>query len=88
VIGPEAGAAVLYRDRARAPGLSRKLRITAADLLRLGVIDAVVPETVADVRQAVARALDEGRPGDRLSRPRRATAAALHDGTAHIGGRS
>jgi len=82
VIGPEAGATVLYRDSVRARDLARNLRITAPDLVRLGIIDAVVPETIADVRQAVGRALDEGRPGDRLSRPGRATAAALRDGAA------
>lgn len=85
VIGPEAGATILYRDPARAAGLARTLRITAADLLRLGIIDAVVPEIITDVRQAVVRALDEARPGDRLARPRRATAAALLDGAARTG---
>ena len=77
VIGPEAGAAILYRDGGRAPGLTRALRITAGDLLRQAVVDTVVAETVTDVRRAVARALDEARPGDRTARPRRATAAAL-----------
>jgi acetyl-CoA carboxylase carboxyl transferase subunit beta len=77
VIGPEAGAAILYRDGGRAPELTRALRITAGDLLRQGVVDTVVAETVTDVRRAVARALDEARPGDRTARPHRATAAAL-----------
>jgi acyl-CoA carboxylase subunit beta len=77
VIGPEAGAAVLYRDRTRAAELACSFRITAGDLLRLGIVDAVVPETVAAVRNAVARALEEACPGDRLRRPDRATAAAL-----------
>ena len=79
VIGPEAGAAVLYRDRARAAELTRSFRLTARDLLRLGVVDAVVPEAVAAVRQAVARALGEARPGDRLRRPDHATAATLRE---------
>jgi len=77
VIGPEAGAAVLYRGRARVPELTRSLRVTARDLLALGVVDAVVHETVADVRQAVTRAFGEARPGDRLRRADRATAATL-----------
>jgi acetyl-CoA carboxylase carboxyl transferase subunit beta len=77
VIGPEAGAAVLYRDRSRAPELAGALRVTAPDLLRLGVIDAVVPETVAAVRQAVAQALGQARAGDRLARAYHATAATL-----------
>lgn len=77
VIGPEAGAAVLYRDRARAAELTRSFRLTSGDLLRLGIVDAVVPETVAAVRQAVIRTLGEARPGDRLRRPDHATAAVL-----------
>jgi acyl-CoA carboxylase subunit beta len=77
VIGPEAGAAVLYRDRTRVAELTRSFRVTSGDLLRLGVVDVVVPENVADVRQAVARALGEACPGGRLRRPDRATAATL-----------
>jgi acetyl-CoA carboxylase alpha subunit len=77
VIGPEAGAAILYRGRARTPELARSLRVTAGDLLGLGVIDEAVPETVAGVRQAVTRALGQARPGDRLRRAGRATAATL-----------
>jgi acyl-CoA carboxylase subunit beta len=79
VIGPEAGAAILYRDRGRAPELARALRITPADLLAQQVADAVVPETVGAVRGALARALDEARPGDRIDRLRRATQAVLKD---------
>jgi acetyl-CoA carboxylase carboxyl transferase subunit beta len=80
VIGPEAGAAILYRDAARAPELARALGITAADLLRHRVIDGVVPERPAEVRAAVSRALALARPGDRMTRPRRATAVALNSG--------
>jgi len=44
VISPEGAAAILYRDAGKAEALSGALKITAHDLLRLGVIDAVVPE--------------------------------------------
>ncbi|MCD0452960.1 acetyl-CoA carboxylase carboxyl transferase subunit beta [Actinocorallia sp. API 0066] len=77
VIGPEAGAAVLYRDSGRAPELTRALRITPRDLLRLGVADAVLPEDAAAVRAAVAAALAHARPGSRDGRPDAATAAAV-----------
>ena len=80
VIGPEAGAAIIYRDRVRAPELTSALRMTAPDLLRLGVIDAIVPETVTAVRAAIASAFDYARPGDRLGRAHQATATALRDG--------
>ena len=46
VISPEGCAAILWGDRARAPEASELMRITAPDLLRLGVIDAIVPEPV------------------------------------------
>lgn len=80
VIGPEAGAAIIYRDRVRAPELTSALRMTAPDLLRLGVIDAIVPETVTAVRGAIASAFDHAHPGDRLGRAHHATATALRDG--------
>ena len=44
VISPEGCAAILWSDAARAPEAAESMRITAPDLLRLGVIDAIVPE--------------------------------------------
>jgi acetyl-CoA carboxylase carboxyl transferase subunit beta len=44
VIAPEAAAAILYRDASRAPDVARALKLTAADLLRLRVIDGIIPE--------------------------------------------
>jgi acyl-CoA carboxylase subunit beta len=44
VISPEGAAAIIYRDAGKAETLSEALKITAHDLRRLGVIDAVVPE--------------------------------------------
>ncbi len=44
VIAPEGAAAILYRDKSRAPEVAESLKITAADCLRLGVIDSIVPE--------------------------------------------
>jgi acetyl-CoA carboxylase carboxyl transferase subunit alpha len=46
VISPEGCAAILWGDAARAGDAAEAMRITAPDLLRLGVIDAVVPEPV------------------------------------------
>ena len=47
VIAPEGAATILYRDAARAPELSTKLKLTARELKRLGIIDEVVPEPAA-----------------------------------------
>jgi acetyl-CoA carboxylase carboxyl transferase alpha subunit len=46
VISPEAAAVILYRDVSRAPEVAAALKLTAADLLRLGVIDQIIPEPV------------------------------------------
>jgi acetyl-CoA carboxylase carboxyl transferase alpha subunit/acetyl-CoA carboxylase carboxyl transferase beta subunit len=44
VISPEGCATILFKDAAAAPRAAAALRITAPDLLRLGIMDAVVPE--------------------------------------------
>ena len=44
VISPEGCAAILWSDAAKAPEAAQLMRVTAPDLLRLGVIDAIVPE--------------------------------------------
>jgi len=44
VISPEGCAAILWEDASRARDAAEVLRITAPDLLKLGVIDGIVPE--------------------------------------------
>jgi acetyl-CoA carboxylase carboxyl transferase subunit alpha len=44
VASPEACASILWRDAAKAPVAAEALRITSADLLRLGLIDGVLEE--------------------------------------------
>ena len=44
VISPEGCATILFKDAAAAPRAAAALRITAPDLLRLKVMDAVIPE--------------------------------------------
>jgi acetyl-CoA carboxylase carboxyl transferase subunit alpha len=46
VISPEGCAAILWGDAAKAPEAAGLMRVTAPDLLRLGVIDGIVPEPV------------------------------------------
>ena len=46
VISPEGAAAILYRDPTRAAELSSKLKLTAQELKRLGIVDEIVPEPV------------------------------------------
>ena len=44
MISPEPGAAILLRDAARAPDMAAAQKITAPDLMALGVIDGIIPE--------------------------------------------
>lgn len=70
VIAPEGAAAILYRDAGRAPEIAARLKLTAADLKALGIIDTIVPEpangaaaapaeAIAALRDAVLTALSE-----------------------------
>lgn len=69
VASPEASAAILWRDASKAPDAARAMRITAADLQELGIIDEIVPEpeggahldslaTIERVRAALTRHLE------------------------------
>jgi acetyl-CoA carboxylase carboxyl transferase subunit alpha len=84
VISPEGCASILWRSAQHSADAAQALRLTAADLRQLGVIDELVPEpvggahrypeqTVATVGDAVDRALASlrGRDGDALRRRRR-----------------
>jgi acetyl-CoA carboxylase carboxyl transferase subunit alpha len=44
VISPESCAAIIYRDSSHAPAAAAALKMTAQDLLGLGIIDGIVPE--------------------------------------------
>jgi acetyl-CoA carboxylase carboxyl transferase subunit alpha len=44
VISPEGCAAILWNDPAKVPDAASSLKMTAADLLELGVIDDIIPE--------------------------------------------
>jgi len=46
VISPEGAASILWRDAGRAQDAATAMKITAQDLLRLGVVDGIVSEPV------------------------------------------
>lgn len=58
VISPESCAAIIYRDSGKAPEAAAALRMTATDLLGMGLIDGIVPEPAGgahlDVEAAIA----------------------------------
>lgn len=95
VISPEGCASILWRDGARAKDAAEALKITAQDLMRLDLIDGVIPEPLGGAQrepgaaiQAVGAALGEslqelaGMDGEALKRHRRDKFAAL--GTAGL----
>ncbi len=44
VISPEGCAAILWKDSSRAPNAASVLKLTAEDLLKMGIIDEIIPE--------------------------------------------
>jgi len=46
VISPEGCAAILWKERAKAPDAAESLRLTAPELLSMGIIDGIIPEPV------------------------------------------
>jgi acetyl-CoA carboxylase carboxyl transferase subunit alpha len=44
VITPESCATIIYRDSGKAPEAAAALKMTAPDLLELGLIDGIIPE--------------------------------------------
>ncbi len=46
VASPEAAASILWRDSTRAVDAATNMKITAQDLLKLGIIDGIIPEPV------------------------------------------
>jgi acetyl-CoA carboxylase carboxyl transferase subunit alpha len=84
VISPEGCASILWRTADKAAEAAEAMRITAADLLSLKVIDRIVPEplggahrdpseAIANLKQAIVEELDHlaGLSPDELRRARR-----------------
>ncbi len=84
VISPEGCAAILWRSAEKAPEAAEALKLTAKDLLELGLIDEIVPEplggahrgrqtTIERVGEVLARQLEQlvELDGEELRRRRR-----------------
>ena len=52
VISPEGCASILWRDSAQAPAAAEALKLTASDLLAMGLLDAVVAEPLGGAHRA------------------------------------
>jgi acetyl-CoA carboxylase carboxyl transferase subunit alpha len=79
VISPESCAAIIYRDASKGQLAASALKITAGDLMRLGLIDGIIPEppggahedydkAAAFLKQTLIAAIDEmnGVPPEKL----------------------
>ena len=66
VINPESAAEILWRDASRAPEAARALKLSATDLVRLGIADEIVAEPLSgeSLRRVVAYHLDRLTGGD------------------------
>jgi len=58
VISPESCAAIIWRDSAKAELAAGALKITAADLMSLGLIDEIVPEPPGGAQENADAAAD------------------------------
>lgn len=65
VISPEGAASILWRDSTRAKDAATSMRITADDLLELGIIDGIIPEPVGGAHRDSAAVI--ARTGDTIS---------------------
>ncbi|MBM3253261.1 MAG: acetyl-CoA carboxylase carboxyltransferase subunit alpha [Candidatus Omnitrophica bacterium] len=62
VISPEGCAAILWRDSSKAPEAAEELKLTADKLLKLGVVDEIIPEDIGGAHrgpQKTAEAIKE-----------------------------
>ena len=62
VISPEGCAAILWKEGSKAPDAAEVLKLTAQDLLKLGIIDEIIPEPLGGAHrnpQAAAEALKQ-----------------------------
>ena len=57
VISPEGCASILWRDAAQAPVAAEALRLTATDLLGMGIVDTVVAEPMGGAHRMPAEAV-------------------------------
>ncbi len=57
VISPEGAASILWRDPARAKDAATALKITAQDLKKLGIIDAIIPEPTGGAHRNHGKAI-------------------------------
>ncbi|HAE75672.1 MAG TPA: acetyl-CoA carboxylase carboxyl transferase subunit alpha [Alphaproteobacteria bacterium] len=58
VISPEGCASILWRDTNKAQDAAEAMKITADDMLRLGIIDTIIPEPIGGAHRDKAQAIE------------------------------
>ena len=58
VISPEGCAAILWKDGAKAPLAAEVLKLTGADLLKMGIIDEIIPEPLGGAHRDAQKAAE------------------------------
>ncbi|MDD5347380.1 MAG: acetyl-CoA carboxylase carboxyltransferase subunit alpha [Candidatus Omnitrophica bacterium] len=58
VISPEGCAAILWKDSTKAPEAAEALKLTAQDLLKMGLIDQIVPEPLGGAHRDPQKTAD------------------------------
>jgi len=58
VISPESCAAIIYRDSSKGELAASALKITAGDLMRLGLIDGIIPEPAGGAQEDYDKAAE------------------------------
>ena len=57
MISPEGAASILWRDTTRAQDAATNMKITAEDMVRLGIIDEIIQEPVGGAHRDPAAAI-------------------------------
>ena len=66
ILSPEGFASILYKDSKKAPEAAEVMKVTAADLKKLGLIERIIPEEEpagTDTLYRIAAAMDQAMTG-------------------------
>jgi acetyl-CoA carboxylase carboxyl transferase subunit alpha len=91
VISPEGAASILWREPSKAQDAANNMKITAQDLLKFGIIDAIIPEPTGGAHRMPEKAIEttgdfiENALKDMAGMPREAVVRARQDKFLMIG---
>ena len=59
VISPEGAASILWRDPGKAEVAAKALKLTAQELMELGIVDEIIPEPMGGAHRMAKKAIDD-----------------------------